>query len=78
MADSKEKYSVVANTFGSNELNEYQKDVLNPLFKKEMCLCVSELVMERVCAIRDSVQPWERKTAFVLVPSVHHGAVSRT
>ena len=78
MAYSKEKYSVVANTFGLNELNEYQKDVLNPLFKKEMCLCVSELVVKRVCAIRDSVQPWERETAFVLILSVHHGATSRT
>ena len=55
MADSEAKYSAAANKFGLNELNEYQKDVLNPLLKKEMCFCVSELVVERVCTIRDSV-----------------------
>ena len=66
MADCETKYSAVANKFWLNELNEYQKDVLNLLLKKEMCLCVSELVVERVCAIRDSVRPWERKTALFL------------
>ena len=61
MADIGAKYSAVANKFGLNELNEYQKDVLNPLLKKEMCLCVSELVVERVYAIRDSVRLWKGK-----------------
>ena len=66
MADSGAKYSAVANKFGLNELNEYQKDVLNPLLKKEMCFCVSKLVMERLCTISYSVWPWERKTALFL------------
>ena len=61
MADSGAKYSAVANKFGLNELNEYQKDVLNPLLRKEMFMCVSELVMQRLCAIRDSVRLWKGK-----------------
>ena len=59
MADSGAKYCAVANKFGLND--EYQKDVLNPLLKKEMCVCVSELALERVCAIRGSVRLWKGK-----------------
>ena len=66
MADSGAKYSALANKLELIGLNKYQKDVLNPLLKKEMCFCVCKLVMERLCTISYSVWPWERKTALFL------------